>query len=255
MKKIYSLIALALCVTASFAQNEVIIADFEDGTSPLYSWNGSTLEVLSNPSSNTVNSSSYALKFNPNSWNEAAATWSDAGDLFKPNYISYSIDVYVPSFPAGTTKATIKLHGDNSISDPNAGDYNLGIKYEKYQDITVAGEWVTLTYDITDNEVFDFKQLAIQSDAAFDIFIDNIIFVKDPALSIGTEINFDTNNILVNKGNIVINDCNNSKVAIYALSGAKVFSQDHTGGNVSVNVAPGLYIVVVDNTSTKVVVK
>lgn len=45
-----------------------------------------------------------------------------------------------------------------------------------------------------------------------------------------------------------------SNVAIYSLSGAKVFNQNNAGGNISVNVAPGLYIVVVDNTTTKRVV-
>lgn len=152
MKKIYTLIALIFCTTASFAQNEVILADFEDGNSPMYIWDQSTPTVESNPGSNSVNSSSFALKFNPDGWGNGAALWAEEGDLFKPNYISYSIDIFVPQFPGGITNATIKLQGDNSISDPNAGDYASGIKYEKYQNITVEGEWVTLTYDITDNE-------------------------------------------------------------------------------------------------------
>lgn len=254
MKKIYTLIVLILCTTVSFAQNEVILADFEDGNSPMYLWDQSTPVVESNPGSNSVNSSSFALKFNPAGWGNGAALWVEAGDLFKPNYISYSIDVFVPQFPDGTTNATIKLQGDNSISDPNAGDYASGIKYEKYQNITIEGEWVTLTYDITDNEVFDFKQLAVQSDITVDIYIDNLTFIKDPALSVNNNIQFDAKNILTAKGTIKIKNCMDSNVAIYSLSGAKVFNQPNAVGDISINVTAGLYVVVVNNTTNKVAV-
>jgi hypothetical protein len=46
-----------------------------------------------------------------------------------------------------------------------------------------------------------------------------------------------------------------SKVEVYSLSGTKIYSQENAGGNVSVSVAPGMYIVIVNETATKVVVK
>ena len=157
----------------------------------------------------------------------------------------------VGKLPTNDNALTVKLQGDNSVS----GNANL----EMYRNVTTEGQWVTLEYDLTNMQYHDYKQFGIQAEGleggSGNIYIDNVVFIQDLTLSVNEQIQFNTQNIFNKEGSINIQNCMGSNVAIYSLSGAKVFSQDNAGGNLSVNVVPGLYIAVVDNTSKKVVVK
>ncbi|GAO31616.1 DUF6383 domain-containing protein [Geofilum rubicundum] len=61
--------------------------------------------------------------------------------------------------------------------------------------------------------------------------------------------------IYTSNGSVVINDCEGKNVEVYSISGTKVFGQAATSSVVTVPVPSGIYIVVVDNAASKVIVK
>jgi hypothetical protein len=74
-----------------------------------------------------------------------------------------------------------------------------------------------------------------------------------PSTSLGLEPQ--VQDIYTSNGSVVINDSEGKNVEVYAISGTKIFGQTAKTSVVSVPVPSGIYIVVVDNAASKVVVK
>jgi len=247
MKKIYSLIVLALCVTGLSAQNELY--NFEDGQ--VGGWGNfgdasAVIEVVDNPSSTTANNSTKVLKHVPSGAWKGINRYNATDGVFsaKPEKISFWI--YATGIAA-------------------ADETDLKIKLDMRDGTTAANEewfmasplipetWTLVEFDVSNLVDWDYIQFAFQNHVEGTFYYDNISVEYANATSATAP--KEEAKVSTSQGTINVVPQMGSKIAIYALSGAKVYSQDNAGGNVSVNVAPGLYIVVVDNTSTKVVVK
>lgn len=274
MKKIYSLIVLALCVTGLSAQ---ITEDFESmvlGTQISTSkWAAAdiTAQVVTDP---IPAGQGNVMELSINNYNAgpilsftlaAGKTLADYNSLtfkgyFKQGDVGYK-DIVVQAYSSAPT------NGAFFDADEDGTIENIIGKWNRAEGGSTG--WESIDIAINQNDAYSqtlsgtvYIVFGINCSGTGDIGgtgVETIWYADDvtisPDVSTFSTAPKEEAKVSTSQGTINVVPQMGSKIAIYALSGAKVYSQDNAGGNVSVNVAPGLYIVVVDNTSTKVVVK
>jgi len=162
MKRIFTFL-LAILVAPFFAiSQDLVIADFEDGSDAGFgTWNG-TKEVIANPFKSGINTSDYVLKYEPTAAWGGISLWSDDG-VVAGNYVTLKVDVYTES-----ENVNIQL---SLISSDSGQDFS------KIRS-TVKDEWVTLEFDISELEVRDYKQFAFQNTENVIYYFDNIVLIE-----------------------------------------------------------------------------
>lgn len=268
MKKIYSLIAMALCVGGLSAQ---VTEDF-DGMSVGTQLNGIgwspdhiIAEVVANPYGGAQANVMQVTTKNYNAAPYLVLELEPGTTL--ADYNSLQFQGYFASGDIGYKFITVEAYQDVPTGQfANDAAVKIG-EWER-----AAGEsssWEAIDIPINQNDTYS-ATLSGTVYIAFGISAngtmsqdpateDAVWYADDVTLSpdISTTAKTPKAEAKISTAPGIINVAPQmgSNVEVYSLSGAKVFSQANAGGNVSVNVAPGLYIVVVDNTSTKVVVK
>ncbi|MDA3928385.1 MAG: chitobiase/beta-hexosaminidase C-terminal domain-containing protein, partial [Prolixibacteraceae bacterium] len=140
---------------------DLVLGDFEDGTTQNWSTWGAPIGSVDNP--DTIgNNSSKVLSYDQSGggWS-GIAKWNDT-PVFSENFGSIAIDAYFT-----TEKGVIKLQLDNSIS----GAKNV----ELYSDSILPGAWANVVFDLSNFDTLDFKQIAFQSPNPEMIYVDNIL--------------------------------------------------------------------------------
>ena len=178
MKKLYLFFVIATLCCGLQAQEVIWIADFEDGTNQgINPWEGHEIEIIENFDPDEVNDSDWILHFIAgNTWG-AVNKWDANGNIFNPEYTKFVVDVYIPEGEiaayGGGGEIAFQLLGLGSIS--GAPNYSGNVRAAN-----VEQEWVTLYYDITGMQHFDYRQLALQY-AGMNCYIDNLRFwIEDP---------------------------------------------------------------------------
>ena len=173
MKKLYLFFVIATFCCGLQAQEVIWIADFEDGTNQgINPWEGHAIEIIENFDPDEVNDSDWILHFMAgNTWG-AVNKWDANGNIFNPEYTKFVVDVYIPKGEiaayGGGGVIAFQLLGLGSVS--GAPNYTGNVK-----SANVEEEWVTLYYDITGMQHFDYRQLALQY-AGMNCYIDNLRF-------------------------------------------------------------------------------
>lgn len=267
MKKIYTLIAFLFCLGVLSAQ---ITEDFEDmsintqlsgiGWSPDHI----TAEIVANPYSGSQGNVLQVTTANYNAAPvleitlEAGTTLSDYNSLqFQGYFASGDIGwktIYVeayPSMPTGqfANDENVRLGEWERAKGESSGweAIDIPINQNDTYSETLSGT-IYIAFGISANGTM--SDNPADEDAVWhadDVTLSPVVSTFTKTIKTDTEIS-------TAPGNITIASKSGSNVAVYSLSGAKVFNRDNAGGKISVNVAPGLYIVVVDNTTTKVMV-
>jgi hypothetical protein len=240
MKKIYFLsIGLLFGTAGMFAQT--VLNDFQDGLKDSWgSWdNAATVEVVDNPASNAVNGSTKCLKLVPTGgWGSITKFYGSGYIVNKPSKIS--VMVY------STTASTIKLHMQSTISSGAA-------VVEKYLSLP-AGAWTKLEYDLSAIANWDYKELIFQPEQNATFYFDNIT-VSYSATAVGSPKTSSTANIFASEGTINVTNAEGSKIEIYSMTGRCISSTDKASAEFMANVNSGIYMVIVDGISSKVIVQ
>jgi hypothetical protein len=220
-------------IVSSFESNDGIMSVWDN-------WGGSH-SVIANPHLTAGNTSANVLEYVPGgAWQAVKMTFQTG--LFGEKPTTIKVKVY------SDTESTVQL----SLTDgSNAAQEDIGKTIS-------ANQWNELEFDVSAITAWDYNTIVFQNSEIATYYFDDLTVyfsgtstgINEPKTNKAQDFNVTTAN-----SQIKVQNCNGSNVAVYSLSGAKVFSQDNAGGTVSVNVAPGLYIVVVDNISTKVIVK
>ena len=173
---------------------------------------------------------------------------------FESGATEVSVDVWVP-----TAGAAIRLKAEEAFEPANS--------VETQQNVAVAGEWTTMTFDFyqnvpctqTINFNYDYNILSIFFDfgnegylsGIQDFYYDNVVFGDGTTSGIGEASNAKTSirpNLINNGGNAVLMfDGNNAQLRVYDLKGAVVMNQAvYAPGVVDFARLPvGMYAVVV----------
>ena len=173
---------------------------------------------------------------------------------FESGATEVSVDVWVP-----TAGAAIRLKAEEAFEPANS--------VETQQNVAVAGEWTTMTFDFFQNVPgtqslnfnYDYNILSIFFDfgnegylsGIQDFYYDNVVFGDGTTSGIGEASNAKTSirpNLINNGGNAVLMfDGNSAQLRVYDLKGAVVMSQDvYAPGVVDFARLPvGMYAVVV----------
>lgn len=245
MKKITLIIALAFA-GITFAQDSSLPLDFEaaEETYLLFEFGGLERAVIENPDTNG-NASAQVLSITKPEGAElfAGIALPQAAPIDFSETTIITMQVWSPV--AGTV-FTLKVEDENLPSDnPNDADFFTQLDVAG----TVAGEWETLTFDVSNPGigVFDedvnytnvviFPNLNMEATAEDNnFFIDNI--QVDGQLSVGENANIELNlfpNPTTAQLNVQAKTAIQS-VAIYNLLGQEVRSFEGTGTSTSVNV-------------------
>lgn len=224
--------------------NTQILNNFEDGAIDNWgSWQESaTISVIDNPVSDAgLNASQkVASLVSTEEWGSFKKWFGDAGFAVKePSTLSVLI--------YSSVATQIKLQLDNPIISDNDD-------FEEYKDI-IADEWNLVVFDLTTLEDYGYKQIAFQPEHAGTFYFDDITLTNADLTSTRAIENKDTSKVYASKNQIKVDNCFGQNVVIYAISGMKIYEQKATSSSITTNVQKGLYIVVVDNISTKVLVK
>ncbi|MCA1745335.1 MAG: DUF6383 domain-containing protein, partial [Bacteroidales bacterium] len=141
----------------------------------------------------------------------------------------------------------IKIQLDNPIDAENT-------KHEAYKNMD-AETWTLLEYDLSGLTDYGYKQVAFQPEHAGTFYFDNVQLLYATETS-DKEFKAVIESPVFTSGNgITVTNCAQREVAIYNINGSKVFEQTASSPSVTVNVVKGLYIVMVDQIPTKVIVK
>jgi len=239
MKQITFFILGFFAFSFAAGASETVIADFEDGD--ISSWSSwqetATIESVDNPASDAVNGSSKVLKLVPDGEWGSIAKWVGDDYVFTAGATKISFKVYA------SVASTIKLHCDNSASEAD--------NVEKYIDVE-AEQWVLLEYDLSDVTAFDYKQLAIQPGAEGTFYFDDITVHYETSTALDEE---SETKIFANSGSVVVSDADGANVEVYNIAGGLVDAVAKLSGEYAVAVEPGVYIVVVDGETKKLVVQ
>jgi hypothetical protein len=265
MKKIYTLIAMVLCVGGLSAQ---VTENFEGMTVGTQinslGWGSQEATIADDP----ISSGNNVVKMVPADYNSGPVVeFTLPAGATLANYNSFKFDAYFDQGDVGWKDVVVEAYS----SAPTGGAYDdngiiIGL-WNRAEGGSTA--WEAMDIPINQNDTYAqtlsgtvYIVFGINCAGTGDIggalsetiwYADNVTL--SPDLSTTAKAPKAEAKISTDPGTINVAPQVGSNVEIYSLSGAKVFSQDNAGGTVSVNVAPGLYIVVVDNISTKVIVK
>ncbi len=172
MNKLQILIVAVFFISMHGTQaNEVIVlADFEDGTlQGTNAWEGNIIEIEDNPFPDEVNSSSKVLAFAGLGPWQAINRWNGDGEIFDPEYSRFVVDVWVPENQLNQDdRLAFQLIALGSIGEnPN---------YTQLVYVTEPNQWVTLEFDLSGMQFFDYRQLALQCEGV-NFYSDNYKFV------------------------------------------------------------------------------
>lgn len=139
---------------------DATIGDFENSTLQGWSTWGAPLKVAANPKK-VGNVSNFVALFDQSGggWS-GMARWANTPEVTK-EYEGVTVDVLFKK-----TGGIVKMMLDNS----NSGAANL----ELFSDSVGAGEWHTLQFDLREQTLLDYKQIAFQSPVTDTIYFDNI---------------------------------------------------------------------------------
>ena len=237
------------------------LSDFEDGeTNPFGVWNGE-ISVVENPAKDDVNNSDLVLLHEGNPWS-GVSLWYDEENAMKPGFKAFEFEVYFDEDDMvegddGILKAYFKLYGANSAAGHTEIDVGVNV--------TEGSKWVTVSLDLSslNFEAVDYKQIAIQSEVG-NYYVDNLRFISDieydwvlPDLEEETFIPKQTvkqNIYSINKA-IVVNDSEGKFVTVYNTNGSQIYGAQAQTSEITIPVISGIYIVVIDNIATKVIVR
>lgn len=223
-----------------------VLNNFEDGAIDNWeSWQTTaTIAVIDNPvPDETLNvSQKVASLITTEEWGSFKKWYGDAGFAAKkPSTLS--VLVY------SSLATQIKLRMDNPINSANEKP-----EYEEFKNVP-ANAWTIVEYDLTALEDYGYKQIAFQPEHIGTFYFDDITLTNADLTSTREIENKNESQIFTSKNQITIGNCVGQSVAIYSINGMKVFDQKATSSSITTTVPTGLYIVVVDNIPTKVLVK
>ncbi len=237
------------------------LSDFENGlTNPFGVWNGE-ISVVDNPAKDDVNNSDLVLLHEGNPWS-GVSLWYDEENAMKPGFKAFEFEVYFDEDDMlegddGTPKAYFKLYGANSAA--GHAEIDVGVN------VTEGSKWVTVSLDLSslDLDAVDYKQIAIQSEVG-NYYVDNLRFISEieydwvlPDLEEETFIPKQTikkNIFSINKA-IVVNDSEGKFVTVYNTNGSQIYGAQAQTSEITIPAISGIYIVVIDNIATKVIVR
>lgn len=223
-----------------------VLNNFEDGAIDNWeSWQTTaTIAVIDNPvPDETLNvSQKVASLITTEEWGSFKKWYGDAGFAAKkPSTLS--VLVY------SSLATQIKLRMDNPINSANEKP-----EYEEFKNVP-ANAWTLVEYDLTALEDYGYKQIAFQPEHIGTFYFDDITLTNADLTSTREIENKNESQIFTSENQITIGNCVGQSVAIYSINGMKVFDQKATLSSITTTVPTGLYIVVVDNIPTKVLVK
>lgn len=223
--------------------NKTILNNFEDGSVDSWaSWQtGATVSVVDNPAATGINTTAKSLQLVTNGGWSSIAKWFGDGGFTSKKPAKLTLMVYA------SVATDLKLQLDNPIV---TGTANV----EDYRTITNPNTWTLVEYDLSALAEWGFKQMAFQPKDNGTFYFDEItVFYTET-----TPVFEQTQNqvrIFSNSGVLTISGQEQQNIQIYNATGAKMFEQTAAGSTVNVNLPKGLYIVVVNNKATKVIVK
>ncbi len=147
--------------------------------------------------------------------------------------------------------ASVATQIKNQIDNPHDAE---NTNHEAYKNID-AETWTVLEYDLSTLTDYGYKQVAFQPEHAGTFYFDNIQLIKATPTSARKPKAEDKSPVFNSVSGITITNCAHRQVSIYNINGAKIYAQKVASSTISVNVPKGLYIVMVDQIPTKVIVK
>lgn len=171
--------ALLSLATAAFAQDNLVIDDFEDGLKKWSAIESFSFQIVDNPSPNEVNSSDKVLKCT-----RKAGSKSWAGAILR-GVFSANISADDSGYTYATVKFKKESRGNVSFkleSGPNDETFESTIAYP------ATSDWTTITFDLksayagtySDFFVMVDREESISSDIT--VFIDDIVLHKNKKL-------------------------------------------------------------------------
>ena len=226
--------------TAGMFAQDVNYGDFENGLVGIWENWGGTHTVENNPNTtNAINTSSKVIKYVPAANYQAVKIWKSG--VISGNYASIEVDVYAE------TAGDIQIYFDNSVSAPTAAAYTAA-------KTLTAGAWQHLSFDLSSVPLKDYQQMAFQNMYVGVLYFDNVT-LKASSSTETIQNAVSQASIFAAAGTINVTNAEGSKIEIYSMTGSCVSSTDKASAEFTANVNAGIYMVIVDGISTKVIVK
>lgn len=244
-----------------------LLINFEDKTVgdviPSLSWGGDAVAVVAD---DPLAAGNNVLEFTPNDYNAApvlAFTFPEGKTL--ADYKKFKFKGYFAQGDVGWKHIKVTVTQDEP-SGPFDNENSQGTEIGDFNRAEGAStEWETIEIDIT-NELtlsgtiyvaFGMSTAATGDQGGAGLttkwYADDIEFLSNPVSIQSVEKT--TLNVYSSEGSITIGDASGKQVAVYSLTGAKVFGTSAKSNEVTVNVPTGIYIVVVDGVAKKVAVR
>ncbi len=223
----------------SFADIDAV---FAEGVFKLKNGEMEKAELL--VSDNTLDASSTKMlklvskEASSNDWDLQLATPSIP--LIEGNQYKITFDIR----SEGVGKGRISTGGETQMDSQYWPHFDTGEEWTTHEYVRSAGAAGVVELN------FDMGTIANMT-----YFIDNIKVIDlTPSVSINSIVK-PTLNVYSSEGSITIGDALGKQIAVYSITGSKVFGTSAKSNDVTVNVPTGIYIVVVDGVAKKVAVR
>lgn len=264
MKKLYMTGLLALFAASTITAQTTVTVDFEDRTlgnqELAIGWGGMEAIAADDPlaTGNTV------LQFTPNNYNAAPAVeFTLAAGTKLSDYSKFSFQGYFAQGDVGWKEIIVYAY-DETPTGPAFDKTTTGTQIGTWnRALGASTAWETIEIDLTavpDFEGTVFIAFGFNCDGTQDE-VTTIWYADDVSL-VGTTTSIPTAvaqspaaSIISKAEGLQIVGLQNNNVTVYSLTGTKVFEQSAANGELSIALPGGLYMVQIDNETSKALVK
>ena len=265
MKKLYMTGLLALFAASTITAQTTVTVDFEDRTlgdqELAIGWGGMEAVIAEDP----LASGNQVLKFTPNNYNAAPAVeFTLAAGTKLSDYSKFSFQGYFAQGDVGWKDIIVYAY-DETPTGPAFHENTTGTQIGTWdRALGASTAWETIEIDLTavpDFEGTVYIAFGFNSDAADDDDVTTIWYADDVSL-VGTTTSIPTvgaqsptASIISKAEGLQIVGLQNNNVTVYSLTGTKVFEQAAASGELRIALPGGLYMVQIDNETSKALVK
>lgn len=264
MKKLYMTGLLALFAASTITAQTTVTIDFEDRTlgdqELAIGWGEMEAIAADDPlaTGNTV------LQFTPNNYNAAPAVeFTLAAGTKLSDYSKFSFEGYFAQGDVGWKDIIVYAY-DETPTGPAFHENTTGTQIGTWNRAAGASTaWETIEIDLS--AVPDFEgtvyiafgfNCAADADGVTTIWYADDVSLVGPTTSIPTVgAQSPAASIISKAEGLQIVGLQNNNVTVYSLTGTKVFEQSAANGELSIALPGGLYMVQIDNETSKALVK